>query len=61
MDEAIVTISLSEYNQLRDNAAINHLLLEKITGYEVQMNNLNQKLFEMENRIYSLEQTIRKS
>lgn len=59
MDEATVTISLSEYNQLRDNAAINHLLLDKIVGYEVQMNNVRQKLVEMDNRIYSVEHKIK--
>lgn len=59
MDEATVTIPLSEYNQLRDNAATNHMFIDKIVGYEVQVNNIQQQLFEIGNKIFALENKIK--
>lgn len=59
MDEPTVTIPLDQYNQLRDNATMNHMLLDKIVGYETQMNALHQKLFEMDNKIFDLERKLK--
>lgn len=59
MEEATVTISLSEYNQLRDNAAINHMLIDKMVFYESRMNDFQQKLFEMNNKIFDLESKLK--
>ncbi len=47
MEESTVTISLKEYDHLRDKAQINILMINKMTDLEF-------RLRELENKIYSM-------
>lgn len=51
MEEPTVAISLKEYNELRDRAQINGLLLDKITTFEIRMSDMNRKIYELNNVI----------
>lgn len=53
MDEKTVTISLLEYNQLRDEALNNRFMFDKVVGYETQLNDLRNKVFELEQKMHS--------
>lgn len=55
MDGATVTITLDEYNQLRDSASVNRFLLDKITFYEARMIDIEQKLNNLNDRMLNLE------
>jgi hypothetical protein len=55
VDGATVTITLDEYNQLRDSASVNRFLLDKITFYEARMIDIEQKLNNLNDRMLNLE------
>lgn len=59
MDEPMVTIPLEQYNQLRDNATMNHMLIDKMVIYQSSMNELNQKFFKLETRMFDLEHKLK--
>ena len=59
MNESTVTITLDEYNQLRDNAVINHMLLDKIISYEGQVRDMDARMFEIINRMCEVERKLK--
>ncbi|SHJ64323.1 hypothetical protein SAMN05444401_3551 [Clostridium amylolyticum] len=50
MDEPTVTISLSEYNRLRDESDMKRLLLDKITFYENRLMDLERRMYQLEHK-----------
>ena len=50
MNEAAVTISLEEYNQLRDRANVNEILFNKMVSYESRIMDLDKRMYELERK-----------
>jgi len=48
MDKAMVTIPLEEYNELRDTANLNRLMIDKIAFFESRMMDFERRLYESE-------------
>ena len=48
--EPIVTISLGEYNRLRDEAMMNRLMIDKITMFESRMDGFQRQIMDIDNR-----------
>lgn len=48
MEDPIITIPLGEYNQLRDAANLNRLMIDKITFFESRMIDLERRICNVE-------------
>lgn len=48
MDEPMLTIPLREYNELRDKADLNALMIEKISFFESRMMDLEKRMCDQE-------------
>lgn len=48
MDKPMVTIPLEEYNELRDTANLNRLMIDKITFFESRMMDLERRMCDQE-------------
>jgi phage pi2 protein 07 len=51
IEESMITISLNEYNELRDKSMITMLMMDKIMFFEHRMRDMDTKIMELENRI----------
>ena len=51
MEESMITISLKDYNELRDKAMITSLMMDKIMSFEHRLKDMDIKIMELETRI----------
>ena len=50
MDQPMVTITLDEYNKLRDEANDKIMLLDKINGINNQMMDISKRVYDLETK-----------
>lgn len=48
MDEPMVTITLGEYNRLRDAADLNKLMIDRITFFESRLMDIDRRMCNVE-------------